>query len=64
MHGVFKEYQSGLGAGVELARGNDISNVMERDVGFCRTFSFSLSEESSGEMMSYQDLAAMLRINC
>lgn len=49
---------------MELVRGNDIRDVIEGHVGFCKTLSFSLSEERSDDMMSCQDLGAMLRMNC
>ena len=51
------------GAGGELARGSDPREVMDGHEGFCKTLSFSPSEERSDDMMSYQDLGAMSRIS-
>lgn len=38
-----------IGAGVELASGNDVREVMEGQEGFCKTSSFSWSEERSDD---------------
>ena len=60
---MFKESHGGHW-GWRGVRGNDIRDVIEGHVCFCKTLSFSLSEERSDDMMSCQDLGAMLRMNC